>query len=452
MKRTKTRKNAEHLEKEIQWLSEMIKYRINDYFNNKEEGKTYNKVPEPPSFEGEPSVYSRFVELYKLTRYERLLLILSLAPIIDPSVLDTFFITDKEKGKVFTSFGGVTSAVHNGFLPSGETFVFIAAGSDLSLRFKLFDLFSGDHAFSKDGVLSIESTPTGNDPFLSGALVPSREFIDLFTSGEVRKPVFGKDFPAKEITTKYEWEDLVLSVRTQREIGELKTWIEHGKTVMEDWGLGRKLKPGYLSLFYGPPGTGKTLTATLVAKLVNKPMFRIDLSMIVSKYIGETEKNLSTVFDQAENKDWILFFDEADALFGKRTKVNDAHDRYANQEVSYLLQRIEEFSGLVILASNLKSNMDEAFTRRFQSIIHFPPPTSEERYLLWKKSFSEKSTLENTIDLHEIEERYEISGGGIMNVVRYCSLLAVSRGSSEILKKEIEEGIRREYRKDGKLV
>ena len=229
-------------------------------------------------------------------------------------------------------------------------------------------------------------------------------------------------------------------------------WIEHGETVLNDMGLKGRVKPGYRILFHGPPGTGKTLAATLLGKYTGKDVYKIDLSMVVSKFIGETEKNLSRLFAQAETKDWILFFDEADALFGKRTKVNDAHDRYANQEVSYLLQRIEEFSGLVILASNLKSNMDEAFTRRFQSIIHFPPPTSEERYLLWKKSFSEKSTLENTIDLHEIAERYEISGGGIMNVVRYCSLLAVSRGSSEILKKEIEEGIRREYRKDGKLV
>lgn len=452
MNSVRIQKNAEHLGQEIVWLSRMINYRLEDFFNQglDDEGMQLS-LPELPVFEGEPSVYSRFVEMYQLSRHERLTLILSLAPIINPSVLDTFFVKDKEKGRSFTCFGGVTGTGHSGFLPTAETALFLCAGKDLNLRFNLLGLFSGDHIFSKHAVLALE-VAANHDPFLSGLLTPSREFVDLFTKGDVRKPVFGPNFPAKEITTGYEWDDLVLDFRTHREIEELKIWVNHGRTVMEDWNLGKKLKPGYLSLFYGPPGTGKTLTATLVAKMIDKPLFRIDLSMVVSKYIGETEKNLSTVFDQAENKDWILFFDEADALFGKRTKTNDAHDRYANQEVSYLLQRIEDFSGLVILASNLKSNMDEAFTRRFQSIIYFPVPSAEERSILWKKSFSEHSILEDAINLDDLAQRYEISGGAIMNVVRYCSLLAVSNNSNVIKKKDLEEGIRREFRKDGKLV
>lgn len=444
----KSRNNAEDLAKELGWLADVIKFRLNDYFGGDQEDQ--QTWPQPPDCGANNSVYARFVTMYQLNGYERLALVLAIAPAVNPSVLDAFFTKDTDKGKAFTCFGGVANTGHSGFIPTGETFMFLASGIDLSVRFRLQDIFSADHAFAKNGVLALQGVAE-HDPFLSGAIILSREFLDLFTHGNIGKPVFGKDFPAKEVTTTYEWEDLVLNPVTLEEISELSHWVKYGRTIMEDWGLQRKLKPGYRTLFYGPPGTGKTLTATLLAKMINKPLYRIDLSMVVSKYIGETEKNLSSVFDQAENKDWILFFDEADALFGKRTKVNDAHDRYANQEVSYLLQRIEDFPGVVILASNFKSNLDEAFTRRFQSMIHFPAPTSEERYVLWKKSFSELSVLEANIDLEDISEKYEVTGGSIMNVVRYVSLLSVARESNIILKKDLIDGIRREFRKDGKL-
>ncbi|MGK0371879.1 MAG: SpoVK/Ycf46/Vps4 family AAA+-type ATPase [Glaciecola sp.] len=148
--------------------------------------------------------------------------------------------------------------------------------------------------------------------------------------------------------------------------------------------------------------------------------------MLVSKYIGETEKNLAKVFDAAEHRDWILFFDEADAIFGKRTQIDDAKDRYANQEVSYLLQRIESFDGIVILASNLKANIDDAFVRRFQSIIVFPMPAPDERLSIWQGAFSDKAVLAKDVDLRALAEKYEIAGGTIMNVVRYCSLKTLS--------------------------
>ena len=175
---------------------------------------------------------------------------------------------------------------------------------------------------------------------------------------------------------------MILDYQVEAELEEINTWISSGKTIMEDWGLSRFLKAGYRSLFYGPPGTGKTLAATLLGKKNRMDVYRIDLSMIVSKYIGETEKNLARVFDLAENRNWILFFDEADALFGKRTSTNTSNDRHANQEVAYLLQRIEDFPGIIILATNLRSNIDEAFSRRFQSVVYFPMPTPELRLSL----------------------------------------------------------------------
>ena len=180
-------------------------------------------------------------------------------------------------------------------------------------------------------------------------------------------------------------------------------------------------------------------------------VYRIDLSMLVSKYIGETEKNLSNVFDQAENKRWILFFDEADSLFGKRTQTSNANDRFANQETSYLLQRIEDFPGVVILATNLKTNMDDAFSRRFQSVIHFPMPDVEQRLHLWQKMLPNHATVSEDVDIQKISEKYEISGGAIINVIRYCSLRFLSRNLKQINSVVLLDGIKKEIEKEGKI-
>ena len=158
-----------------------------------------------------------------------------------------------------------------------------------------------------------------------------------------------------------------------KQLEEIITWLKQSSPVKADPSGKKKIKPGYRCLFAGPAGTG-IIAAAWIGKEIKQPVYRVDLSMVISKYIGETEKNLKKIFDEAEKKEWILFFDEADALFGKRTEVKDAHDRYANQEISYLLQRLEVYPGLAILSANLKSNIDDAFMRRFQSIIHFSSP------------------------------------------------------------------------------
>ena len=195
----------------------------------------------------------------------------------------------------------------------------------------------------------------------------------------MRKLEFDHDSAAQLITTEMEWQDLVLPTNTLSQLKEIETRIRSKRGLLNDWGFGRKLRPGFRCLFHGSPGTGKTLSAGLIGKSLELDVCRIDLAKVVSKYIGETEKNLKRIFKKAEKVDCVLFFDETDALFGKRTGVKDAHDRHANQEVSYLLQRMEQYSGLVILATNSRSNIDEAFTRRFQSVVHFPRPNASER-------------------------------------------------------------------------
>jgi SpoVK/Ycf46/Vps4 family AAA+-type ATPase len=216
--------------------------------------------------------------------------------------------------------------------------------------------------------------------------------------------------------------------------------------------MAKKIRPGYRALFHGSPGTGKTLTATLLGKYTDRQVFRIDLSTVVSKFIGETEKNLASLFDRAKNREWILFFDEADALFGKRTSVKDSHDRYANQEVSYLLQRVEEFDGLIILASNFKANLDESFLRRFNAIIRFPFPRESERVMIWRKSFPENMQFENNLDLPEMLGRFELTGGSIINVVHHACLKMLARGPERTIRiEDVLQGIRREVEKEGKV-
>ena len=176
---------------------------------------------------------------------------------------------------------------------------------------------------------------------------------------------------------------------------------------------------------------------------MSRPVYKVDLSLIVSKYIGETEKNLEKVFLQAEDKSWILFFDEADALFGKRSESTSANDQFANQNVSYLLQRIETFNGIILLASNHKNNFDEAFFRRFDSMIYFPIPSRDERLKLWKKGLSDKCSLEPCIKLDDIADQYSLGGADIINVIQYASLKALCREQTMILYADISEGIRR---------
>ncbi len=444
----KATENAQMLAVEIEWFQQVLDIRLNNGFNNK---LTSIWQLKPPATKDKQSLYASFVEYYGLGQPERLILILALLPYVRPEVLDVFFKKREGNERGTTEFGGLKGQSHGGFIPTGETALFLLAGSDLNQRFYYQDLFARDHLFARHRILKLEP-PAPGEPFLSGALKLAREYVDYFTSGEMHKPDFSPDFPAKLLITQLEWEDLILEKRVLKELEELQTWLEHGHTLMEDWALGRKLRPGYRALFHGPPGTGKTMTASLLGKATGRDVYRIDLSTVVSKYIGETEKNLAKIFDQAESKGWILFFDEADALFGKRTKVEDAHDKYANQEVSYLLQRIEDFDGIVILASNMRSNLDDAFVRRFESIVNFPMPRPTERLRLWEEGFSKKSKLEKGLKLEQIAEAHEMSGGAIMNVIRYCSLKALNRKSRVIRAEDIRDGIRKEFQKEGKTI
>ncbi|HHG86294.1 MAG TPA: ATP-binding protein [Bacteroidetes bacterium] len=432
---------------EIQWLQTVVDTRLRLYFGVESDFQNIAQVL-PPKLENSEGMYAAYLQKQKFGFAERILVILALVQHVKPEVLDGFFVRNKTYDRVFTEFGGIQGPTHTGFIPTGETALFLLAGGDLHKRILFSALFDPQHALAKDQVVYLESAKPGESRW-NGRLVMAPENISQFTLGQVHEPTCGPDFPARRVSTEMEWKDVILPAHTQAQVMEIQDWITYGPVLLNGIGLGKRLTPGFKALFYGPPGTGKTLTASLLGKATGRHVYKIDLSLVVSKFIGETEKNLAKVFDQAASKNWILFFDEADSLFGKRTELRSSNDRYANQETAYLLQRIESFPGVVLLASNLKDNLDAAFSRRFQAVINFPMPEKKERLALWKDCFSANTPLEEKIDLEDVAEKYAIAGGAMMNIVRYCTVQAVKRGDGIILKCDFDKAIRKELEKDG---
>jgi len=316
-------------------------------------------------------------------------------------------------------------------------------------RLALLPLLAPGHWLAAQDLLRLAPTEPGT-PLLRGALQLQPAALALLGAGADAAPALGAAFPARPVHTTLGWDDLVLHPGTAAQLDEIQSWLRHGQTLLHDWGMAAKLRPGLRALFHGPPGTGKTLTAALLGQAAGRAVWQIDLSLVVSKYIGETEKNLSRVFDVAEQRGWLLFFDEADALFGKRSDTRDAHDRYANQEVAWLLQRIESFSGVAILASNQKDNLDPAFSRRFEAVVHFPLPRADERLRLWQQSLPAAVQLDAAISLPQIATRHALAGGEIVNCVRAACLLALDAGGSLITEAMLQRAIRRELAKDGR--
>lgn len=380
---------------------------------------------------------------------EWIILMLALAPHVSPDFFESIIQEQLPGGGDFSLFGGVRATNHRSMLPTGETVQFILAGTAVEDRLNVQRYFSEDHFFFRESILWLEPVKEG-EPVMSGRIILAQDVVDKILLGRESAPRFGVDFPAKRISTQMNWNDLVLPNKTAQQVTDIITWLTHHHKIAADENLKRKIKPGYRVLFYGPSGTGKTLTAGLIGKEFSKEVYRIDLSQVVSKYIGETEKNLETVFKRAESKDWVLFFDEADALFGKRTNVQSSHDKYANQEISYLLQRVEDYPGLMILASNFRHNLDDAFVRRFHAVIHFPIPNSNERLVLWQKSLPDSLTLDSTVDLQQLAAKYELTGASILNAVQFAVLQCYARGSEELQQTDLLDGIRKELMKEEK--
>jgi hypothetical protein len=439
--------NYAHAELDIlfSFLKEVISWR----FENPK-GDFQKEAPVLPIEKLNGIYCTRFINKYHFSQEEIVVFLLALTPNIIPDLIVNCVAEIFPSGTDLPLFGGVKGKQHRGILPTGETVQFILAGSDVQRRIDCFSLFTEIAKLELSKTVYLENPPIG-EPLMSGKILIYPETIHLVTTGIVPPPKMSASFPAERLETKLEWKDLILSAKTREEIKELEIWLDHNLTFLNDWGMKNRVKAVIRVLFHGPPGTGKTLTAALLGKYTNHPVYRIDLSTVVSKYIGETEKNLSNLFDKAAHKDWILFFDEADAIFGKRTNVRDAHDKYANQEVSYLLQRVESHPGLVILATNFKENIDDAFMRRFQSVCEFQMPSSAERLQLWESNLPNKLLLSPDIDLIDVSEKYELNGSNIVNIIQYCSLKVLSQNGTTLTRLFLIEGIKKEFTKEDRL-
>ena len=302
--------NHHIITKHLDFLKKVIQQQGKQYSQQEAEVESIYQIP-VPAIEGETSYFERILQRLAIGQSEdsifcsRIILTLALAPHIRPQFLDMLAVPDLEGGNS-RNMGGLKWPSSNAFIPTVQTALFLLSENDLQRRFKLMEVFHSKHAFFQENVLEL-AYPTGSSNFLEQRLSVTKEFLYKALLNKPYIPDQGSDFPAKEISTKQDWEDLVLPEKTILQLEELMLWVAHNETLMEDPHLGKKLKPGYRVLLHGPPGTGKTLTASLLGKTLGKQVFRIDLSMVVSKYIGETEKNLSKLFDTAENKDWILF-------------------------------------------------------------------------------------------------------------------------------------------------
>ena len=288
---------------------------------------------------------------------------------------------------------------------------------------------------------------------LSGTLRPEPALAGWMLGLPPAAPTTSADFPARPLTTVHTLDDVVLPAAARARIDELAARIAHRDIVVDVWGFGSHHDNalGLIALFHGPPGTGKTMTAAALAASAGLPAYVVDLSALVSKYIGDTEKALARVFDRAARERCVLVFDEADAVFGTRTEVSDAHDRYANQEVSYLLTRVEQHPGVVVLTSNLLGNIDAAFQRRIHVMVEFPEPGPGERERLWASVAPPGLPVTPGIDLNDLARRYPLTGAQIRDATLDAAYLAASNGRI-ITTDHLVAGIRRQFEKAGRTV
>ena len=335
-------------------------------------------------------------------------------------------------------------------------------------RHALWEEALAGHALAADvdlGLLTGAFRLTGDQ--ISGAAESAAQAAAWHAHGGVSAPIAMRDLVAasrdhsnqglgmlaRKIIPRYTWHDLVLPSDRLAQLHEMCSGVRFAPIVFEQWGFDRKLSSGkgVNVLFAGAPGTGKTMAAEVLATDLGLDLYKIDLSALVSKYIGETEKNLEKIFREGHTSNAILFFDEADSIFGKRSEVKDSHDRYANMEISYLLQRMEEYDGIVILATNLRKNMDEAFVRRMRGAIEFPMPEEVDRLEIWRRTFPVEAPLDPQADLAFLARAFKFSGGNIKNIVLEAAFLAAQAGTM-ITMTHLVHATRREHQKTGRLI
>jgi hypothetical protein len=438
------------LDADLLWLAQAIQARFEHHFNSPADPLA---LPPPPALPRRPrGGYATTLASLRATAEQRLLLLLALAPHLAPELLDPFLIDNSSTGRRYTEFGGRLLPGHGGLLPTVDTALFLLAGCQRQQRLAARRLLHPAQPLLARGLLQLSADSPADPPGAARLTIPPDQ-LELLLDGDPDSLPPSEGFPAARLTTPLGWDDLILDAATADALALVDRWLQHAPTLLDDWGLARRLKPGFRCLFHGPPGTGKTLSACLLGQRHERPVYRVDLSRVVSKWVGETEKNLAALFDRAQHHNWILFFDEAEALFSQRGEGHTANDRHANQQIAYLLQRLEDYPGLVILATNLPHGLDAAFARRFQSSIHFPQPDASVRLRLWQALFGHEALpLAADIHLAAFADRYDLAGGSILNVLRHAALLAVARSPAVLTAADLHSAARSELRKQGRFI
>lgn len=401
----------------------------------------------------------------------KIIVLLSLSPQLAPWALQGIRERIMAQPWIF-SVGGKIDTEFGGFVPSVRTAQLLMAGINTDKRNEIAEQY-----FLPTSILFHLNIlkPLSSDPYLGDSLLEcTPEFIYKITNGREYIYRFSPKFPAEAVDTKHEWDDLVVNYATRRQLEDLKLALKHHASLVSHPDLGRSFRENHIALFYGDPGTGKTMAAGLLGKSLGLPVYKIDLSRVVSKWVGETSKNLRNLFDIAEQKNWILFFDEADALFGNRSSQGGSNEQHHNQDISYLLQRIDTFRGFAILSTNLRSNMDKAFSRRIDDKIYFPSPDSDLRQELWTKiiqrsglTFTEREYIgkgalseklvpgdwdspDQGIHLRELAEFWELSGAHMVKIMKYVLMLTLEKRTTHMPSGILMQGIVRELQSQGK--
>jgi hypothetical protein len=441
------RLNGQRLSEETRWLKDIIQARLK---NGKVGFEELMESFPAPSVNGN-NYFDLFVTAHELTTAERLLLILSIIPAYRPEVLDQFL---KKEGNTITPYreglGGEIDKKLGYFAPSVKTFFFLIAGDNEQDYTEQWYILTEENKLVRKQIIYFPEIGGGEERLLTSRLKVASEYFNHILFGKAPYLEFSTDFPVKLLTTDQEWEDLIVEPHVIDQLEDFIDWYEQKPSINH---RDPSVKEGYLALFYGPPGTGKTMTAALLGRRCNLPVYRIDVSLIVSKWVGETGKNIKKLFEKVKQRECILFFDEADSLFGARTGVDDAQDKYANQEVATLLMEIEEYKGMCILATNLEKNIDRAFRRRLQSQILFERPNASLRRRLWEQYLPNGFELHEHIDLDKVAKRMDVTGANIRNIYKMCAAKS-SRRKDYIINgnKELVHYARLELWKEGRLL
>ena len=418
---------------ELQWLSQVIKYRHIELKSGMDSVKLEEITPIPEAKGTSP--YEIIVNKLATDHTGRILLATAMAASFKPQLFEVLRNSRNPKGDLPIIVGGQFDRSKSLFYPTFQTALFLLAGNDEAAWHEYAAALSQEHPLLEEQIiyqgqqqLHLETTYQHH---LQAVIEIDESYYNYFLNGQKPRLDHGKYFPAQLHESKLTRKDIVLDEEvalTLEPISDYLTALKNGFYDLESHNFNK----GFIAMFHGSPGTGKTLLAGILANEHGIDMYKVNLSEVVSKYIGETEKNLEALFNRLQGKNCMLFFDEADSLFGKRSEVNDAHDRFANQEVSYLLQRIEQFDGLCILATNFQNNLDEAFRRRIDVMVNMIRPKEEQRKMLWHQFMPKGLSFVNENLVEYLTNEYGYTGANIRNVIKQVARKAHNTGTTVI--------------------